>query len=80
MTRKEILSELRRELSMRKKVWRGIATADGTKFPNIEHQRQFDTLAYNEAIIDTMTDAEFAIIKARLERVIAAMEAQQSLF
>lgn len=80
MTRKEILSELRRELSMRKKVWRGTATKDGTKFPNIDHQQQFDTLAYNEAIMDTMTDAEFAIIKARLERVIAAMEAQQSLF
>lgn len=80
MTRKDILNELNRELRMRKKVWRGVATKDGTKFSDVNHQKQFDVLAFNEAIIDTMTDAEFVMIKDRLERMIAAMEAQQSLF
>lgn len=66
--KKQILKELDRELSMRKRVYR-TADAKNNKFINGKEQYQYDTLHLTRTIIAAMTESELQqYIKRTIDR------------
>lgn len=78
ITKDDIRKEIGTELFMREKVWR-MADKKTKRFANSEHQRRYNTLRYNAAILDVMTDKEFLVLKERIDRRIEEAKAQQTL-
>ncbi len=58
LTKKRILSELRKELGMRLKVW-PMADRANKKFLKLEHQVRFEQMVFLGKLISKMSDHEF---------------------
>lgn len=79
MTQKEIITELKSELAMRRKVWKEIPGNPG-HFASMEHTRRFAVLQNALTVFETMYGAEFQLITNRAERLRAEADKQGKMF
>lgn len=79
MKQQTIVNELKRELAMRRKVWREIPGSPGV-FVSAEHTRQFAAMQAALDLVEGMTAAEYNQIFNRLAARKEAGEAQGKLF
>lgn len=80
MNRTDILQELDREITIRRKVWRGYNAESGHVFYDTKHQKQYDRIVFAGDILEVMTDKEFQVLVERIERKKQLQSSQQSLF
>jgi len=76
----EMMSEIMRELSMRRHVWSTVPGTNKTQFTNLDHQKYYNRLADIQTFIEAITPTEFKTIMDRIERRKAEAESQATLF
>jgi len=76
----EMMSEIMRELSMRRHVWSTVPGTNKTQFTNLDHQKYYNRLTDIQALIEAITPTEFKTIMDRIERRKAEAESQATLF
>lgn len=77
MNYKTILSELDRELTMRRSVWRGFGEGK-EKFANMQHQRQYDALKYLRNVLSSAGETAFSCLVSKVKTDLP--QTQQFLF
>lgn len=76
----EMLTEIARELTMRRHVWNTVPGTNKTQFVNLDHQKYYDRLTDAKSILEALTPTEFKTILDRIERRKAEAESQTNLF
>lgn len=79
MTHKDAITELRRELKMRRNVWQNVPGSP-EMFVSRDHQTQYDTLKALLEVVEAMKPAEFHIYQTRAARLKDEAAAQATLF
>lgn len=77
--KKQLIKELDRELSMRKRVYR-TADAKNDRFINSSEQHQYDTMKKIRNMIAAMTDPEIQRMITRADEILNSQGEQKQLF
>lgn len=75
----QVVTELKTELEMRRKVWRRVAGSKD-QFIDPEHQRRYNLMVLMLDLYSIQTDREFNLLIDRLRRKEEAETAQTTLF
>lgn len=76
----EMMSEIMRELSVRRHVWSTVPGTNKHQFANLDHQKHYTRLADIQTFIEAITPTEFKTILDRIERRKVEAESQTTLF
>ena len=74
-----MLTEIARELTMRRHVWNTVPGTNKTQFTNLDHQKYYNRLTDIQALIEAITPTEFKTILYRIERRKAEAASQTEL-
>jgi len=75
----DMLTEIARELTMRRHVWSTVPGTNKTQFTNLDHQKYYNRLTDIQQFIEAITPTEFKTILDRIERRKAEAESQTGL-
>lgn len=79
ITRTELITEIKAELSARRRIWDNYAHAP-EQFKSGEYQKRYDDMKFSLWVFERMTDAEFYQFRTRVIHHRQQLLAQQSLF
>lgn len=63
-----MLTEIARELTMRRHVWNTVPGTNKHQFTNLDHQKYYNRLTDIQALIEAITPTESKTIMDRIER------------
>ena len=74
-----MLTEIARERTMRRHVWKTVPGTNKHQFTNLDHQKYYNRLADIQTFIEAITPTEFKTIMDRIERRKAEAASQTEL-